>query len=416
MSTQFSSLYLLARDKFSTVQQIKFKWNVALENEEILWLRRLNVQEKQEIQRLNVLIESIKLEPGKDTLIWGQMEGKFSTASCYRSLLSEVSLSGPWQQIWKQKIPTKIKIFLWQLAHGCLPSLSFLAKRNIVTVSKCKWCDLFEEDIEHIFWRCSLARMAWHSFSQWLNIDVSLSQFNLQETFKLTSHKNLRVGGGVCLSALLWTIWMARNNLIFRGHRMSCNDIDLIIKQRSFEWCIASNLILPDQFTTWFISPSHALVNNARRAMINLISYWLQVNKVVGFIDGAWKKDNSGLVKAGIGGFLLKEKATLIFTFSGPTNQESAYDTELEALCFLLKQIAISNYKDTFMTIFSDSKSLINNVHSFKRDIVHSESASLILSVIHNINFIHVDRSLNQEADRLAKEGVTRRAIISGWC
>lgn len=43
------------------------------------------------------------------------------------------------------------KLLMWQLIHGCLPTLSFLQSRNIGDNAICKWCGKEDEDIMHLF-------------------------------------------------------------------------------------------------------------------------------------------------------------------------------------------------------------------------------------------------------------------------
>lgn len=88
------------------------------------------------------------------------MEGNFSTSTCYKELLSTEGFIEPWNHIWKQKLPQKVKIFLWQVAHGCLPTNELLFKRNIASESNCKGCGHVKEDLEHVLWHCTLAKKA----------------------------------------------------------------------------------------------------------------------------------------------------------------------------------------------------------------------------------------------------------------
>lgn len=87
---------------------------------------------------------------------------------------------------------------------------------------------------------------------------------------------------------------------------------------------------------------------------------------MLGFIDGAWKMDAMGRIKASIGGFLMNINNSIIFVFSGPIIAPSPYDSELAALTFLMDQLETSTFEDLNTTIFSDSKKLVSNMHSFR--------------------------------------------------
>lgn len=185
LSSQFRNLFNLAKAKNCSLQEMKINWKLALNNELLVWTRFLNDQEKGEANTLSSLIQSTNLRNGADILSWGPFKGNFNTSLCYRSLVNTSGFEGPWKLIWKLKIPSKTKLFLWQLAHKCLPTLSFLLKRNIVDSALCKWCEEEIEDTTHLFWNCSLAKTAWKCISNWweINIDISAPP-NLEDSFK----------------------------------------------------------------------------------------------------------------------------------------------------------------------------------------------------------------------------------------
>jgi hypothetical protein len=45
-----------------------------------------------------------------------------------------------WLAIWKLRIPSKIKVFLWRLACASIPSADVLHHRNMSTRDKCGIC------------------------------------------------------------------------------------------------------------------------------------------------------------------------------------------------------------------------------------------------------------------------------------
>ena len=105
--------------------------------------------------------------------------------------------------------------------------------------TKCSFCGR-EEDIEHLFVHCSVAKMSWmvmkcsfdiHDvpdktndiFGRWLN------------KFEKNDKNLLTIG----ISAMLWTMWKLRNRLVFDNHRVidPCVPVNLIIKNLH-EWCV----------------------------------------------------------------------------------------------------------------------------------------------------------------------------------
>ena len=66
----------------------------------------------------------------------------------------------PWKSIWKPKVPTKVRFFLWVGSLGKILTDN-LRKRNIVLV---RWCCVSKrggETMDHLMLHCSVARETW---------------------------------------------------------------------------------------------------------------------------------------------------------------------------------------------------------------------------------------------------------------
>lgn len=85
--------------------------------------------------------------------------GIFSTKSLYDRLAAG---HGPEEltEIWKARLPPNIKIFLWQLVRGRLPSGGQVQKRHGPGSGMCPLCEI-EEDLNHIFFYCVSAQFLW---------------------------------------------------------------------------------------------------------------------------------------------------------------------------------------------------------------------------------------------------------------
>jgi hypothetical protein len=86
-----------------------------------------------------------------------ECSGIFSVGSTYRMLvinkdraiaylesiaggLDIAAVEKEWLAIWKLRIPSKIKVFLWRLARASIPSADVLHHRNTSTHDKCGIC------------------------------------------------------------------------------------------------------------------------------------------------------------------------------------------------------------------------------------------------------------------------------------
>jgi hypothetical protein len=101
--------------------------------------------------QLTTDVDQVKwaLEPG----------GKFFVSSLYRKINQGPSLPQE-KLIWKAKLPLKIKIFLWQMAKGKMPTNDQIQRRHGNLDGKCALCGQVES-INHIFFSCVLASFMW---------------------------------------------------------------------------------------------------------------------------------------------------------------------------------------------------------------------------------------------------------------
>jgi hypothetical protein len=70
------------------------------------------------------------------------------------------------KRIWKAEIPLKIKVFMWLLNKNAILTKDNMIKKNWQGDQHCKFCDQ-DENINHLFFDCSLARYAW-SLTTWV--------------------------------------------------------------------------------------------------------------------------------------------------------------------------------------------------------------------------------------------------------
>jgi hypothetical protein len=78
-----------------------------------------------------------------------------------------------WQcfkESWRTRVPSKVKVFLWQLIRGRLPSSEQIAKRHGPSDGRCALCSGIE-DCNHIFFSCPIARLMWAGVRELLHCD-----------------------------------------------------------------------------------------------------------------------------------------------------------------------------------------------------------------------------------------------------
>jgi hypothetical protein len=102
----------------------------------------------------------IHLCEGNDIISWKfGNKGLFSVKSIYNVMTANDS--GPYAKaIWKGRIPSKIKIFLWMVSSNAILTKDNMIKRKWVGDPACYFCPS-EETTSHLFFQCSTARAVW---------------------------------------------------------------------------------------------------------------------------------------------------------------------------------------------------------------------------------------------------------------
>jgi hypothetical protein len=121
--------------------------------------------------------------------------------------------------IWKAEIPLKIKVFMWLLSKNAILTKDNMIKKNWQGDQHCKFCDQYE-NINHLFFDCSLARYAW-SLTAWvIHADcrpTNIDQFWFWCGKYMPRNTNLHMVG---LAAFCWSIWLMRNNVCLKKRRL----------------------------------------------------------------------------------------------------------------------------------------------------------------------------------------------------
>ena len=129
------------------------------------------------------LIKSLPLSfiPQPDTLVWSSEKlGSYSIKSGYKSLCEKhnrdmnrpqasESQKGFWRCIWKLKVPSKIKQFLWRASTNSLPTLKNLRRRKILEEADCSRCASAVESVAHALWNCSCLGTVWDTDFGWVD-------------------------------------------------------------------------------------------------------------------------------------------------------------------------------------------------------------------------------------------------------
>ena len=113
----------------------------------------------------------------EDIPLWRwNKNNRFSTKSVY-DILTRENTRNWFKNVWKAKIPYKIKIFMWLVENNAILTKDNLIKRHWVGSPTCYFC-LENETIDHLFFQCPVAKITWEPLAHVQVPTISLGTFN----------------------------------------------------------------------------------------------------------------------------------------------------------------------------------------------------------------------------------------------
>ncbi|CAL9223427.1 unnamed protein product, partial [Arabidopsis halleri] len=159
------------------------------------------------------------LDIGDDIYLWktshAQTQGSFSSAKTWRHL-HPTGPSVPWlSQVWfKEKIP-KHAFLAWLTVKDRLTTRDRLRSWNLHVPSSCLLCLNGDESRDHLFFSCNYSKVLWLDFFASMSPPAFTDFTTMLAWIKRpTTNRKLNVVCKLVFHALLYNIWIERNNRI----------------------------------------------------------------------------------------------------------------------------------------------------------------------------------------------------------
>ncbi|KAJ0896378.1 putative reverse transcriptase zinc-binding domain-containing protein [Helianthus annuus] len=193
------------------------------------------------IVQLESLLNKFQIVGGCDKWKLASDSAGMLSVKAVKKLLRADSLriSG-YKMEWCKWIPPKINIHAWRTELDSIATGEALRKRNIqVADSLCRSCGSDEETVDHFFIGCFVATNVWNGISTWCSIP-NIFAFSIKDLLEFHSNipgsvkKKIAVQGIIRIAC--WSIWRARNNLVFSNKPVRIDGITSETKASSFLW------------------------------------------------------------------------------------------------------------------------------------------------------------------------------------
>lgn len=193
----------------------------------------------------------LQLQPSQtgaeDIIIWQPTaSGVYSTKSGYTVASSSRNTTAPpddfeWiRDVWSSQCSPKMKVFLWSIIQKALPLGTNLQSRGIKAQAKCVRCDEIETAM-HIFFECPFAKEVWKKIPLQRTVNTS-SMAEFKEAVVAFRKSICIPPSGVTnliLPWICWSLWIARNTLIFENRYISQEEVATKGIRLAKEWGLA---------------------------------------------------------------------------------------------------------------------------------------------------------------------------------
>lgn len=111
----------------------------------------------------------------------------------------------------------------------------------------CEICSMMvEETAEHLFWHCPLAQQCWGILN--LNTVLNGNTFENVMALKIQLQSQFFM---VAVTLMCWTIWKARNELIFNNNQIGIQECRILFFKEVRLVSLRVKASLADQFNQW---------------------------------------------------------------------------------------------------------------------------------------------------------------------
>jgi hypothetical protein len=213
LKIRFPRLYRISKQQeWSVAQMNEAQWGMDFR-------RILGEEERAELDELLDALERIEIDDNDDGLIWDlEPSGRFSSRSLYRLMTSPGEVDVRMKSIWGEKLPLKIKIFLWMMWHDRVQTGEQLKRRKGKGSEFCKYCGKLET-LDHLFFNCPISQLLW----VWVRISMRWGQ----RPISLTNYQDMMDYGEVdrsksvnlfIIASISWSVWKTRNDWVFNNN------------------------------------------------------------------------------------------------------------------------------------------------------------------------------------------------------
>ena len=133
----------------------------------------------------------------------------------FETLKADLKISDPLQEVFSIPYNAADETYVWSFQYKLLNNILFtntkLFKIGLIESEKCSFCEIYKEDLYHLFYDCSYARTFWNRFCNWWsNIRSENLGLSLKDVIVGILNRNDLLNYLIILGKLC--IWECRRN------------------------------------------------------------------------------------------------------------------------------------------------------------------------------------------------------------
>jgi hypothetical protein len=162
---------------------------------------------------LLAVVCQLELNNYTDALLWCyEKSGVYSSHSFYAIINFRGVTPMYIPAVWVIRVPPKIQLFLWLLAHNKLATVDNLNRKGMHKPEECVFCSE-KESIGHLFFECAVATTVWDYVCEFLGVEIG-SDFISVASRWISKQKCYVIN--IISTAVLRGLWLIRNDFVFK--------------------------------------------------------------------------------------------------------------------------------------------------------------------------------------------------------
>ena len=143
------------------------------------------------------------------------------------------------KSIWQSRVPHKVAVFIWLVAHGKILTLDNLRLRRLWVLDWCYLCKKAGESVNHLMIHCEYAQELWSMIFCIFGVSWAMPQTAYDLLHCWRRKGPAYVVWKAIPSCLMWLLWRERNQRAFEDAERHSADLKLLLIRTLMEWTAA---------------------------------------------------------------------------------------------------------------------------------------------------------------------------------